>query len=87
MRRDRGFIDENNSSNESLDENVPLPVSKSTPIIRQKQKQKQKEKRKFQLFVDCSHLCFDLLFLYLRFSLLSLIHFSIYLMLLYFNPG
>ena len=50
MRRDRGFIDENNSSNESLDENVPLPVSKSTPIIRQKQKQKQKEKRKFQLF-------------------------------------
>ena len=85
MRRDRGFIDENNSSNESLDENVPLPVSKSTPIIRQKQK--QKEKRKFQLFVDCSHLCFDLLFLYLRFSLLSFIHFSIYLMLLYFNPG
>ena len=44
MGRDRGFIDENNSSNESLDENVPLPVSKSTPIIKQKQKQTKKKK-------------------------------------------
>ena len=35
---DVGFIDEANSSNENLDENVPLPVSKSTPINNKKRK-------------------------------------------------
>ena len=35
---DVGFIDKANSSNESLDENVLLPVSKSTPINNKKRK-------------------------------------------------
>ena len=37
---DVDFIDEANSSNENLDENVPLPVSKSTPINTKKKKVK-----------------------------------------------
>ena len=42
---------------------------------------------KFQLFVDLSHLCFDLLLLRFRFSLLTLIKFSIHSRLSNFNPG
>ena len=38
---------------------------------------------KFQLFVDCSHLCFDLFLARFWFST----EFSIYSRLLYFNPG
>ena len=40
---------------------------------------------KFQLFVDCSHLCFDLFLPCSRFSLLTFIKFSIYLRLQNFS--
>ena len=42
---------------------------------------------KFQHFVDCSHLCFDLFLARFLFSLLTFIKFSIYSRLLHFNPG
>ena len=42
---------------------------------------------KFQLFVDCSYLCFDLFLPRFRFSFLTFIKFHIYPRLLYFNPG
>ena len=41
---------------------------------------------KFQLFVDCNHLCFDLFLPNFRFSLLTSIEFPIYPRLLYLNP-
>ena len=41
----------------------------------------------WKIKIDCSHLGFNLFFPRFRFSLLTFIKFSIYLRLLYFNPG
>ena len=42
---------------------------------------------KFPLFVDCSHLCFDLVLARFCFSLFTFIKYYIYSRLLYFMPG
>ena len=66
MGRDGGFTDEANSSNESLEENVVLPVSKVHQLI---------TKRKIQILTFCwlQPSYFDLFLPYFWFSLLTLI--------------